>query len=187
MTAKRNLKNGHSVKRERGITLVIVLVFMVVLTLLGVAGMRDTRLQEQMAAARFERVVSFAAAQAALADGQDFVFGDFEPADPSSKVQPHGPIMGTNAEGFTVEQWIKSNTDWISGPYAQSFGTGSGITYSLIGPNRNPTYIVTQIDMPTIDPAAPVPVFRVTARGEGGRRENSTFLQTMYSFPIATP
>jgi type IV pilus assembly protein PilX len=182
----------RSLRNQAGIALIVVLIFLVVLTLLGVTGMRTSRLQEQIAGARHERVASLAASHAALADGRDFVFSAIDPSAPSSKIQNINDYLGSPNEGWTVEQWVRGNTDWIAGPYAQSFGTGSGITYQLLKTNgaastRNPTFIVQEMAPQMTQIGQPVPVYRVTSRGEGGNPENTAYLQSIFRFYTALP
>jgi type IV pilus assembly protein PilX len=177
---------------QRGITLVVVLIFMVVLTLLGITGMRTARLQEQMAGARHERVASLAASHAALADGRDFVFSAIDPTAASSKIQSVNEYIGSVGEGWTIKQWVLADTDWISGPYAQTLGTGSGINYTMLRTNgaavaRNPTYIVQEMVPQAINYGSPVPAYRVTSRGEGGNPDNAAYLQSIYRFYISPP
>lgn len=167
---------------QRGFTLVLVLVFMVVLTMLGLAGMRATKLQEQMASARYERVTSVATANAGIADGRDYVFSALDPTAPSSKVQGYEDVIGSTNEGWTIQQWVTANTDWFSGPRVIPFGSGSGVTYSFQRGIRSPNYMVQEVYPSQVELGAPVSVYRVTTRGEGGRSENSTYLQAIYRF-----
>lgn len=52
--------------KQRGVALVIALVLLIVVTLLGLASIRGTGLQEKMAANTYDREVAFQAAEAAL-------------------------------------------------------------------------------------------------------------------------
>ena len=65
-------------RRQQGMALVVSLVLLVVVTLVGLAGMRGTVMQERMAGGAYDRETAFQAAEAALALGaREFV------ADPS--------------------------------------------------------------------------------------------------------
>lgn len=75
---KRNQKkrtvNMSSERPQRGIALVVSLVLLVVVTLVGLAGMRGTILQERMAGGAYDRETAFQAAEAALMMGaQSFI------------------------------------------------------------------------------------------------------------------
>lgn len=52
--------------REQGISLVVVLIILVVITLLGLAGMRSTLLRERMSANMYDRSLAFQSAESAL-------------------------------------------------------------------------------------------------------------------------
>jgi type IV pilus assembly protein PilX len=62
---KRTL-NKRRQSREQGMALVVSLVLLVVVTLVGLAGMRGTILQERMAGGAYDRETAFQAAEAAL-------------------------------------------------------------------------------------------------------------------------
>lgn len=56
--------------RQRGLALAVVLILLLVMTLLGLASMRGTLLQERMSASLTDRSRSFQAAEAALRQGE---------------------------------------------------------------------------------------------------------------------
>lgn len=57
-------------RRERGATLVVVLILLVVMTILGLAAMRSTLLEERMSANMMDRSLGFQAAESALRQGE---------------------------------------------------------------------------------------------------------------------
>lgn len=60
--------------RQQGMALVVSLVLLVVVTLVGLAGMRGTIMQERMAGGAYDRETAFQAAEAALILGaRDFI------------------------------------------------------------------------------------------------------------------
>jgi type IV pilus assembly protein PilX len=186
MSMELRRKHNLNGDRQSGFALVIVLIFMVVLTLLGVSGMTTTRMHEQITGARHERIASLATAQAALADGRDFVIGP-DDLTAAGKVQTINEYFTSTNGGWTIAQWVKGNTNWISGSYAQSFGAGSGITYPMYRTNglavsRNPTFIVQDMGDQGVELGKSRKVYRVTARGEGGNPENAAYLQTIIQY-----
>lgn len=58
---------------QRGAALIIVLLLLLVMTLLGLASLRATLLEERMTGALFDRSLSFQTAEAALREGEAFV------------------------------------------------------------------------------------------------------------------
>ena len=69
--------------RERGATLVTVMILLVVMTLLGLAGVRSTVMQERMTAGTFDRNLAFQAAETALLEGEQY-----------AKTRPVAPTTG---------------------------------------------------------------------------------------------
>ncbi|MGY1459554.1 MULTISPECIES: pilus assembly PilX family protein [unclassified Luteimonas] len=67
-------KNGRlPARRERGVSLVIVLVLLVATSLLGIAVLRSTAMQERMSANLRDRSLAFQAAESALRYAQEVV------------------------------------------------------------------------------------------------------------------
>jgi type IV pilus assembly protein PilX len=60
-------------KRQRGVALIVALILLVVMTLVGLAGMRTVTLQEKMTASTFDRSLSFQAAESALREAEALV------------------------------------------------------------------------------------------------------------------
>ena len=56
--------------RQRGAALMVVLILLLIMTLLGLASLRGTLMEERMSAALFDRSLSFQAAEAALREGE---------------------------------------------------------------------------------------------------------------------
>jgi type IV pilus assembly protein PilX len=113
------MNRGHAPApaRQRGIALVVVLVLLLVATLLALAGLRDTLLQERMGAGVMDRCLSFQAAEAALREGERIAAGRPEPAAGSgcvaglcSKPDPDDPADNQRwlADGF----WDDDSGKW---------------------------------------------------------------------------
>jgi len=65
--------NRPGLKPQRGVALVVALILLVVMTLLGLAGLRTVTLQEKMTASSFDRSLAFQAAESALREGEALV------------------------------------------------------------------------------------------------------------------
>ncbi|AIC09220.1 pilus assembly PilX family protein [Xylella fastidiosa] len=59
--------------RQRGISLIVILLLLLVMTLIGLAVLRTTLLQERMSANLRDRSLSFQTAEAALRDAEEFI------------------------------------------------------------------------------------------------------------------
>lgn len=71
----RMTQSLRSVQGQRGVSLVIVLVLLVATSLLGIAVLRSSAMQERMSANMRDRGVAFQAAEAALRYAQEGVLG----------------------------------------------------------------------------------------------------------------
>lgn len=73
--------------RARGMALVAALIFLVVLTILGVASMSGAHLQEKMAGNLQEQTIAFQAAETGLKAGEDWIFNLISKPDfPDNKI-----------------------------------------------------------------------------------------------------
>lgn len=66
-----SISRTHSVSRERGAALVIALLMLLVLTVLGIAAMNVTRLEERMAGNSRDINLAFQGAEAGLRDSEE--------------------------------------------------------------------------------------------------------------------
>jgi len=93
--------------RENGAALIVALVLLVVVTLLGVTGLRNVTLEEKMAAATYDRSLAFQAAEVALREGEVV-------AEAQSKLRP--PNQGfrtyTDADSSCPPE---ANNDYCTG------------------------------------------------------------------------
>jgi type IV pilus assembly protein PilX len=144
---------------QRGAVLVVGLLLLVVLTLLGVAAMQSTTVQERMAGNMREQEQAFQSAEAALRAGEDFV--------QDTEILP--AFNGTN--GLYAEpdpgvfRWVDQGT-WS--------GDDSRVYPGQVPAGQTPPrFIVEQLPFETVSLAADEEVssggmYRVTARGVGG-------------------
>ena len=71
----RPLQNFHRPQKQRGAVLAVGLIFLVLLTMLGIASMQATTMSERMAGNARDRNLAFQAAEAGLRDGAQFLIG----------------------------------------------------------------------------------------------------------------
>jgi hypothetical protein len=60
----------HAPARQRGVTLVVALMLLLAVTLLGLASMRSTGMQERMSANLYDRAIAFQAAESSLREAE---------------------------------------------------------------------------------------------------------------------
>lgn len=130
--------------RQQGAALVFALVMLLLLTLLGVAGMRDTLLQEKMVAAMRDRDLALQAAEAALREAESSIVSvtppvftnsnglyDVKTTNATNRVKGGNPISEVS---FWGTEWTW--TDAKSVPYS----------LNLDGVNDVPRYVIERLD-----------------------------------------
>lgn len=109
--------------QQRGVALVIVLILLLVMTLLGLASMRGTLLEERMSGNLYDRSLAFQAAEAALRQGEALAV-----------TKPVFPVAGCDAAGLCatpdpnvapLERWLDpAFVGWVDS--TTSLGTTAG-------------------------------------------------------------
>lgn len=158
--------------RQRGSTLIVSLLMLLLLTLVGVAGMKDTLLQEKMVGNVLDREIALQAAESALRAAEDALdnplaltmtnsgglYDTMEPANASL-------LMRTGTENAFWSGWA-----W----------TANSVAYpaTLDGVLNPPRYVIEQLDPALSDrssyPAAAAGI--VTDTGFGEVKEVATVL-----------
>lgn len=168
-------QRGPSLSSERGATLVVVLVLLLVMTLLGLASLRSTVLEERMSSNLLDRSIGFQTAEAALREAEAIV----------AAAPPAFPAAGCNANGFCATPDPALPERWLDNAFA-GWRNGTAIDATL-GP---PQFIVEDMgegpNWPLCDAEVPVnpnclkPRYRITARSTQAGRA-TVMLQTTYS------
>jgi len=175
-----------TMQRQRGAVLIVSMIVLLLLTILGVTSMRTTALEERMAGNARDRHVAFEAAEAALADAEDFV----------ATIATTGPFDLNGADGLYSDDTSLANIEtyvsWDGVDPTRGFinatniGTGEGL-------GTPPKYVVqfitsfgTEVDRTNLDNygqgtgGGKTGLFRITARGTGGSDNSVVFLQSVY-------
>lgn len=174
--------HSSSRSRQRGVALIISLIFLVLLTLIAVSAMQGTILQERMAGNTRNRMLAFQAAEAALKAGEASIGGGSLPSG-TGYYMTTGSLPSTN---FTSSQ------DWTT----FNWGSSTAVTYNngtLNGVAQPPQYVVERLTLTkpagcsggsvtniTFGPSAGDGYFRITARGVGGTTNAAVILQEIY-------
>lgn len=163
--------NVPTPQRQQGAALAIGLIVLVLLTLIGVTGMRSSTLEERMAGNELDRNDAFQAAEASLRGAEDFLVngilpqfngnnGYYEPANPAG-----APVWET--------------TTWSN---------GDSVKYDRKIGNAQARYIMEEIgvsddvgvSLASDTPVEQITFYRVTARGQGASGSSLVMLQTVY-------
>lgn len=181
-------------QRQRGAVLVIALIMLLILTLIGIAGLRDTQLQERMAGGAQDRELALQAAESALREAEELIkngdagdtdnglhFRDYQTADadPDDLQRTDGGIFVTEAEYWR-------NYDWTG-----DSGNNSSVAESdLAGLKTKPLYVIERL--PADYSAVPnsynvkgagypvVDDYLITVKGTGATDDSVVILQSYY-------
>ncbi|HHW4679949.1 MAG TPA: pilus assembly PilX family protein [Xylella taiwanensis] len=136
--------------KQRGISLIVILLLLLVMTLIGLAVLRTTVLQERMSANLRDRSLSFQTAEAALRDAEEFIRTenangrsvgyDCTPAGRMCPAIPDNTYTG-NASGCSRGNencWINATgsqalTGMIGQYYIQYLGERTGVNQEALG------------------------------------------------------
>ncbi len=161
---------------QRGITLIMGLMFLIVLTILGLAAMRGTILEERMAGNARDRDLALQSAEAAIRDAEQALSG---------ASLPHPIVSGTAytpriADGTHSNYWLATHP-WTT----QSILLG----WQPQGTDQAPRYVVEELSVTAggggagglgIGSLSDEGVYRVTARGVGSNPNTVVILQSIF-------
>lgn len=180
-------------RRQQGAILVVALMFLVLLTIIGVSSISGVTLEEKMAGNLREQNLAFQAAESALRDAEI----DLETAIPGPPggrdpmtITGHFPVTALCTGAFTngvcrntdfkAEIVTASGWDWTSATKTVAYGA-----FTLAEPMpsvfQQPRYVIEYL--PEKDDASTTPPtrhFRISARGWGANQNTSVTLQTVY-------
>jgi type IV pilus assembly protein PilX len=163
--------------RQRGAILATSLLLLIILTVLGVAMMRMTTMQERMAGNTRDLNLALQAAEAALRDGEDRV----SPARLAAKPRPTG-YPGCQFCDLTTVPVDATQYDWTT---AQEYGTAG--TKDFPGLSADPRYLIVELGyVPDSqltgqnDTLSGRDFYQITARSTGASGQANTVLQTTY-------
>ncbi|HEX4330212.1 MAG TPA: PilX N-terminal domain-containing pilus assembly protein [Burkholderiales bacterium] len=193
MTSRMTGLHARAKARERGVTLVIALIFMVALTLLGVGMVKSTTSEERMGANTRDYDLAFAAAEAAIRDAEVRVSGVWSfPSKPLSALNfpTTANNCGTLSTGTTSEiglcfnitsQPIFTNTTFKldDNTYSAQLGKFTG-TPVIQGVATQPNYYIEIIQVPQFGGSGSLNAYRITSKGYGARGTTQVLLQEVY-------
>lgn len=168
--------------KQSGMVLMLSLIFLVLLTLLAVSGMKGTIMQERMAGNTRDRMLALESAEAALRTAANLLGSSSLPSGTGIYMIPP-PNSTSPAATFTSTQ------DWDTYPWTTSAATlPAG---SINGVAQQPQYVIermsttpptvgTQVTAIGFAPGAGHGYFRITSRGVGATVNASVILQEYY-------
>lgn len=161
-------------RRSRGATLVVVLILLLVMTLLGLASLRSTMLEERMTSNLLDRSLGFQVAEAGLREAEAAL--DPLPAFPGAGCNANG--MCARPDPSALERWSDPGfAGWRVGTAADA--NTDPPQYFVEEMGRGPNWRDCQKKKP-IHPLCMTTRYRVTSRSQQAGRA-SVMLQTVFA------
>jgi type IV pilus assembly protein PilX len=174
---------GHA-RQQAGISLVIVLVFLVILSILGVTGMQNATFASRIAGNEADRTLAFQAAEAALRDAENDIRGlNYDSNVPANCTACRTDLI-SRGNGFSTAcslgrcvqsgatQLWEDSTIWdSSSTRSVTYGTYTNAP-ALQVVVRQPRYILEYFDQ------GGFAVYRITAMGFGANDSTRALLQS---------
>ena len=166
-------------KDQTGVALVICLILLTVSTLLGLASVNSTILEEKMAGNIRSKHLSFQSTESALRDAEDYL---------DASVGLSSIFDGTNGQ-FPYSQPGDANFPIWEGNNIASSAWRNANTVEINGTTTTPQFIIEDLGQTTIPGCLPEPgkplnctlnYYRVTAKGVG-LGTNTSIVQATYS------
>lgn len=173
---------------ERGSVLTISLVFLVLLTIIGITAMNFSTLEEKMAGNFKDQYLAFQAAESALKDAETDAFVNISGATPFTSTCTNGLCLPTASGAYIWE-----TVDWsLSSTTSRRYGSSTGSPVIGTSVAEQPRYIIEDIPNPTTPPAGEsasdawkrgatgTEYYRITARGVGSTSQSQSMLQIIF-------
>lgn len=178
---------------QRGVALVMALVFLLLLTIIGITALNTTSLEEKMAGNVKDRNLAFQAAESALALGEYWINNQLiKPDFPQTNIGLHEPATGATPVWDSVDWGGSTVVTYPNTPGASGSGTLGKI-------QSQPRYLIERVAeaadigignsggsvvwKPGDESAGKMTMYRITARGTGGTDAAVVMVQSTFLRP----
>ena len=189
---------------QKGLALFMSLVILLVVTLLGVASVQTTMMEEQMSRNSRDANIAMLAAESAIEDGETYIetLGAAQAADDAAKLAAgETPVellafidVDAEANGLYFEASSTDTPNWVGVVWSDPDGSYLSASTSIAGVETQPKYIIEYIKTVNVVERDSINVnnvgqsvvtgrsqiFRVTAFGTGGSADARAMLQSTY-------
>lgn len=173
--------------KQQGAVLAVSLIFLLVLTLLGIAGMQSTIMEEKMSGNMRDKALAFQASESGLINGERHSQGLLSSTSPFLANCTGGLCLPSSSATTVWNDTAKVN--W--GTATNTFAYGVTVAATNLGlVSAQPQYIVELLPEPpksagqslAVGKGAsfPVEIFRVTSRGVGGSVNSPVMVQSVF-------
>ena len=168
---------------QKGISLVVSLLILVMVTLLALSVVNTSVFEERMAGNTRDRSLAFESAEYAMREAQDFLSNAVLPSFTSSGGSTGGYFrdLNTSPSGQTEEVYWRDSHNWVTK------SVGATKTSGVLSGQTQPRYVIEEY--PAIScagyskkwpPPPPRNVYKITARGQGRTTESVVILQSWF-------
>ena len=174
--------------RQQGAALAVSLIMLLVLTLLGIAGMQSTIMEEKMAGNMRDKALAFQSAESGLINGERHSQGSLSLASPFLANCTGGLCLPSSS---ATPVWNDTGlVNW--GASTNTFLYGATVAATNLGlVSAQPQYIVELLPEPPKvvgqslstgkgNAISTVEIFRITSRGVGGSSNAPVIVQSVY-------
>jgi type IV pilus assembly protein PilX len=177
------MKKGLINQRQRGITLIMSLLILVMITILALSVMHTSVFEERMAGNTRDRALAFEAAEYALREAQEFLSSAVLPSFTATGGESGAYFKGldTSPSGQTEEDYWQDTHDWSTKSVAATEAN------AVLSGQAQPRYVIEEYQTVSCaggsvkwPPPAPKTIYKITARGQGRTTEAVVILQAFY-------
>lgn len=175
-------RSSYSRRHQQGVALAVALVLLLVMSVLGVASLRTSLMEERMSGALLDRGLAFQAAEGGLREGESLLVGATLPVFPGAGCED-GLCARPQPAAGVPDRWNDAAFEgWRAVP---ALGTGLALAPEFFVEDMGPAP-----NWPGCEQEVPVnalclsPRFRVTARsGDASSGRAQTLLQSNFATP----
>ena len=176
-----------NVKSQRGITLVIAMIFLLILTMLGVTAMQSTVMEERIAGNTRDKDMAFQSAEAGLRAGEAYLTANACTPGITFAAAPNAGLIN-NVNGVAATVQYGSSDYWMGQPWDASDSIASGT--ALVGLSQQARYVIELVSGTSglqtgAAGTTATLMYRVTARGAGGTAGSASILHSTFTVVCA--
>jgi type IV pilus assembly protein PilX len=171
-------------EQQRGVVMIIGLIMLLLLTVIGLASIRGTSLQESMTGNMRDHNLAFQSAESALRVGEEVLNAPTIPSFTGTTVGYYPDLMLSGATFTRPITWTK--TEWAARSVQLPASTLSNIVEAPRYAIEKLAVTVTAatqgggIDSESRDKSPDAIYFRVTSRGLGGTADSEVIVQSTF-------
>lgn len=184
-----NIRLRHGSPAQQGVALVLALVFLLLLTLIGITALGTSSIEEKMANNVKDKNLAFQSAESAVLMAENWLVAQLVEPPFSSNSGGLYKLSSTATPVWESVDWLGSNViTYPNPPYGAALGADAGGAGGSLGKiQTQPKYLVEELvkvsDSIIMDsPYQYRTILRVTARGTGGTDAATVMTQSAFSW-----